>query len=223
MESSMEDIILVGFGGHARSIVDCIERGRKYRIAGFTDIGLVKEYRGYPCLGGDDVLAQYFEQGVRNAFIAVGYLGEGAVRDRLYKTLKEIGYRLPVITDDSAVIAADATLGEGTFVGKCAVVNAAASVGRMCIVNTGAIVEHEDRIGDFTHISVGTVLCGNVTVGDHCFVGANATVIQGITVGNCCVVGAGSLVHRDVPKNSRVVGARILTGHSSTSSYILEI
>ena len=28
----MEDIILVGYGGHAKSVADCIERKKEYRI-----------------------------------------------------------------------------------------------------------------------------------------------------------------------------------------------
>lgn len=34
----MEDIVLVGFGGHAKSMDDCIERDGKFHIIGYTDI-----------------------------------------------------------------------------------------------------------------------------------------------------------------------------------------
>lgn len=34
----MENILLVGYGGHAKSIADCIERQGIYKIAGYTDI-----------------------------------------------------------------------------------------------------------------------------------------------------------------------------------------
>ena len=33
----MEDIILIGYGGHARSVADCIERRHAFRIAGYTE------------------------------------------------------------------------------------------------------------------------------------------------------------------------------------------
>lgn len=33
----MEDIILVGYGGHAKSVADCIERKNEYRIIGYTE------------------------------------------------------------------------------------------------------------------------------------------------------------------------------------------
>lgn len=189
----MEDIILLGLGGHAKSVIDCIERQGKYRIAGFLD----KEergkvcYRGYEVIGNDDDLSKFYHQGIQNAFVTVGFLGRSTVRNRLYDRLKEIGYRLPVIIDPSAVVAGDVELGEGTFIGKLAMVNADAKIGSMCIINSGALIEHECRVGDFSHISVGTVLCGGVAVGKNTFVGAGSTLIQGVAVGDECIVAAG--------------------------------
>lgn len=202
----MEEIILVGFGGHAKSVVDCIESGRKFQIAGFTEMTEQPSYRGYTWLGTDDVLETYYQKGVRHAFVSVGYMGSGNVRDRLYNKLKAVGYNLPVIIDPDAVVAADAVVEEGTLIGKGAVVNSAAAVGKMCILNTGSIVEHESRIGAFTHISVNSTLCGRVSVEDHCMVGAGATVIQNITIGSHSIIGAGSVVLRNIESGETVYG-----------------
>lgn len=188
----MEDIILAGYGGHAKSMADSIERGGHFRIIGYTDMG--EHQSPYPYLGTDRVLKDYFSRGVKNAAVCVGYLGKGNVRERLFHFLKEIGFRLPVIADPSAILSENAEIGEGTFVGKGAIVNSEASVGRVCIINTAAIVEHECRIGDFSHISVGTVLCGQVSVGEAAFVGANAVVIQGQTIHPGQIVPAGMTV-----------------------------
>ena len=194
----MKDIILVGFGGHAKSVIDSIEKAEQYKIVGYTDIESNKEYRGYQYLGSDDVLQQYFDKGIKYAFISVGYMGKGDLRSILYKKVKEIGYIIPVIADVSAQIAADVQIGEGCFIGKGAIINSDAVIGKMCIINSGAIVEHDCRVGEFSHVSVGTVLCGNVKVGQSVFVGANATVIQGRAIGNNCTVGAGLVVRRDL-------------------------
>lgn len=214
----MEDIILVGFGGHAKSVVDTIEKESNYRIVGFTDPLLDREYKGYRCLGNDEVLEEYFSKGIRYAFVTLGYMGQGKNRDVLYKKLKEIGYRLPVIIDPSAVLAEDIKIDEGTFVGKNAVINAAAVVGKMCIINTGAVVEHENQIGDFTHVSVNSTLCGNVSVSEHCFIGANATVIQNIKIGSCSIVGAGSIVLRDILPGEKVYGKCVCNSGSRSQS-----
>lgn len=196
----MEDIILLGMGGHAHSVVDSIERTGRYRITGFLDTEEMvgKSYKGYPVLGTDEIMKQYYDRGVRNAFVTVGFLGHGNIREQLYKQLKAVGYTLPNIIDDTAVLAGDAEVGEGVFIGKKAVVNAGAKIGNMCIINTGAVVEHDCRVADFSHISVGSLLCGEVQVGEASFVGAGAAVIQGRKIGSRCVIGAGAVICKDM-------------------------
>ena len=204
----MEDIILIGFGGHAKVVTDTIEESGRYRIAGYIEKSSLpgESYRGYPVIGNDDDLQELYDQGIRNAFVAVGFMGASDVRRELYRRLKQIGYTLPIIVDESAVVARDATLGEGTYVGKNAVINANAAVGKMCIINTAAVVEHDGTVGEFSHLAIGSILCGNAAVGTDTFVGANATVIQGITVGSRTVIGAGTVVLGHVPDKQTVYG-----------------
>ena len=202
----MEKIILLGIGGHAHSVVDSIEGEGKYSVYGFLDMKdrEGERYREHKVVGTDDLLESYFNKGIKNAFVTVGYLGKGDIRNRLYLQLKKIGFNIPTIVDRTAVIAADVTLGEGTFVGKGAVVNSVTEIGKMCIINTSAIIEHDCKIGDFSHISVGSALCGSVQVGKESFIGANATIIQGKTIGNKCIIGAGTTIRKDVEDNYMV-------------------
>lgn len=201
---SRADIILVGYGGHAKSMADCIERGQQFHIVGYTDNEKVDA--PYPYLGTDNVLEKYFQEGVTNVAVCIGYLGKGTLREELYQKLKAIGFQFPIITDPSAIISQSAAIGEGTFAGKGAIINAEASIGKMCIINSGAIVEHECVIEDFSHIAVGTVLCGEVRVGKAAFIGANATVIQGKNILPRQIVGAGAVVVADLPDNCTAVG-----------------
>ena len=52
----MNDILLLGAGGHARSCIDVLEQERKYSIAGMIDqrTGEAHELIGYPVLGEED-------------------------------------------------------------------------------------------------------------------------------------------------------------------------
>lgn len=47
---------------------------------------------------------------------------------------------------------------------------------------------------------------GYVHIGSRCWLGANVTVLPNVTIGDNSVVGAGSVVTRDVPARSLVVG-----------------
>lgn len=185
----MKDIILVGFGGHAKSVADTIERQNEYRIIGYTDI---KDHNSiYKYLGTDDVLQEYYDKGIRYAFVGIGYLGKGQIREKIFNKLKSIGYTIPIISDPSAIISSSAIIGEGTFVGKYSVINAEAQVGKMVIINSKALIEHETRVEDFCHIAVDAVLCGQVSVGRSTFVGANATIIQCINIEENKIIPAG--------------------------------
>ncbi len=205
---ALEEIILIGFGGHAKVVTDTIEQSGIYRIVGYIEKNEIAErdYRGYHVIGNDDDLQELYDRGIRNAFVTVGFMGRSDVRRRLYERLKKIGYTLPTIVDKSAVLAKDVNIGEGVYVGKNAVVNANTTIGKMSIINTAAIVEHDSVIGEFSHLAIGAVACGNVTIDANTFIGSNATIIQGTGVGNDVIVGAGTVVLSDVSDKQTVYG-----------------
>ncbi len=204
----MEDILLIGFGGHCKSIIDSIENRGIYNIYGIIDIKekIGQGYKGYKVLGTDDNLQEFYNKGIKNVFICIGYIGNSNVRNKLYKIVKNIGFKLPNIIDKTAIIANNVDLGEGIFIGKRAVLNSNVKICNMSIINTGAIVEHESYIGEFSHISIGSILCGNVKVEENVFIGANSTIIQGINVGENTIIGAGSIVLKNIIPNSKLYG-----------------
>ena len=190
----MEKILLVGYGGHAKSIADSIERQKKYCIAGYTDFD--KHDSKYSYLGSDDNLIDIYNSGIRNAIIGIGYIGKEKNREKIAEKLINIGFGLPAIVDPSAIISPTAIIGEGTFIGKNAIINTEAKVGRFCIINTSAIIEHECFVDDFSHIAVASILCGQVCVGRGAFIGANATIIQNQCIEPYEIVPAGETVRK---------------------------
>jgi sugar O-acyltransferase (sialic acid O-acetyltransferase NeuD family) len=201
----MIDAVLIGGGGHAKSVADAVKRAGIYNIIGIVSREK-EDWDEYPWLGNDDELQKIYDSGVKNAIFGIGYLGKGDVRRRVYDNLVKIGFELPAIIDPSAVISEDTEIGTATFIGKGCIVNKEAKIGKATIINTGAIIEHECRIGDFTHIAVGARICGDVEIGEDVFIGAGATVIQCIKVGNKTAVGAGAAVVYDVPERCVAVG-----------------
>lgn len=205
----MKKIVLIGSGGHAKSIVDTIERLEDLQIEGFIDYKEDVLYRGYQIIGSDDDLSCVYQKGIRNAFICVGFLGQSNLRNSIYEKIKANYFELPSIIDPSCILAKDVCIGEGSFVGKHAIINSASSVGKMCIVNSNAVIEHDCTIDDFSHISVSATICGGVKIGYNTMIGANATVIQGVKIGNNAIVGAGTTVLKDIGDNEIYYGNKI--------------
>jgi len=172
----MNEIILIGGGGHCSSVIDVIEQEGNYTIAGIVDkkelIG--QEVLGYKVIGCDDDLEELFLK-YKYALVTVGQIKSNTLRVKLFTILKKIGYALPVIVSPLAYVSKHAKVEEGTVVLHDALVNVNATVGVNCIVNSKALIEHDAIIGEHCHISTATVINGGVVVNANSFVGSNAT------------------------------------------------
>lgn len=178
-----EKILLIGGGGHCRSVIDVIELEDKYEIAGIIDkrelIG--QEVLGYTILAGDDDLNELFKK-YKYAVVTVGHIRSNELRVKLFNLLKTIGYHIPIITSPLAYVSKHSTIGEGSVIMHHALVNASAKVGENCIINTKALIEHDAFIEDNCHISTATVINGGVVVKQNSFVGSNVTTKEYIEV-----------------------------------------
>ena len=187
------EIILIGGGGHCRSVIDVIELENKYKIAGIVDkkelIG--QDVLGYKVIGCDDDLAELFKR-YKLAIVTVGQIQSNTLRVKLFTLLKDIGYNLPTIISPLAYISKHATIKEGSVIMHHALVNANAKVGRNCIINTKALIEHDAVVEDNSHISTGAIINGGVVVKESSFVGSNATSKEYIEIDG--FIKAGSVV-----------------------------
>lgn len=119
----MEKIVVLVNGGHAKSLIDVIERENKYEISRVVINENAVYVKRYSIIGNDNDLDRLFHSGIENAGVGIGFLGKSDLREKIYMRLKEIGYRLPVIRDPSAVIAKLVQIGEGSFIAKGAIIN----------------------------------------------------------------------------------------------------
>lgn len=202
----MEKIVLIGAGGHCKSVLDSLLELKTYEVVGITDIRDNFEIMGVNIIGSDDILEKLFKSGVSNAFISLGSIGETSIRRKIYCNLKRIGFTLPKIVDKTAIISKYATLEEGVFIGKGAIINAYSYIGSNSIINSGSIVEHDCRIGEFVHIAPGATMSGGVIIGDDSHIGTGASIIQGVSIGKNSIIGAGSVIVKNIEDNCKVYG-----------------
>jgi UDP-perosamine 4-acetyltransferase len=199
--------ILIGAGGHAKVLVDCLRR-QGVRVLGFVERNAGLHGRtvcGLPVLGGDAALARHAGRGTW-LVNAVGSTGTLARRKAVFESLKRAGHAFLTVVHPSAVLGDGVTLSEGAQIMAGVVVQPDAVIGANSIINTGARIDHDCAIGAHTHVAPGCVLSGNVRVGDETQLGTGAAVIQGVTIGSRCLVAAGAVVVRNVPDGARVAG-----------------
>jgi len=201
----MDEIILIGAGGHARACIDVIELSGEFKIAGLIEKNesIVQKNLGYPVIGKDDDL-QNLRKKYKNAIITIGQIKFPEPRNKLYKLLREMDFKLPVIISPRAYVSKNTQIGEGTMVMHGAIVNANAVIGSNCIINNKVLIEHDASIGNNCHIATGAIINGKVTVGKESFVGSGVVTKQSISIGNNCVIGAGIIVKSDLKSNQTI-------------------
>lgn len=203
--SDRRGIFVFGASGHAKVVVDAIERSGRDRVVLLCDDAPEKhgtQMMGYTVVGRDELLARHAE-----AKAGIVGIGENRIRHRVASWLVDHGYALTSVVHPAATIGRDVEIGGGTVIMAGCVVNTGARLGRNVIVNTGATIDHDCEIGDGVHIGPGSHLCGHVAVGAGTLVGAGTTIVPSIRIGAGVVVGAGSTVLSDVPDEARVGGS----------------
>jgi len=201
-------LILIGGGGHGKVVADAIKCSGKFDIHGIIDPALKKgdTVLGIEVLGGDEILKDIYDNGIKYAFIGIGSIGDCSVREKVYTNLKDIGFELPVITHPSSVIAKDVRIDEGTFIAAGSVINPGTVIGKNVIVNTSTSIDHDCKIGDFVHIAPGVTLSGGVKVGYSVHIGTGTNVIQCITIGKRAFIPAGETAIKNVADNEKYSG-----------------
>ena len=191
----MKPLLLIGCGGHARSLIELIESAAEWHIQGLVglreQVGL--RVLGYPVIGCDDDLS-VLQRECPSAVLAIGQIPDSTPRVRLAKHLNHLGFQFPVLMSPHAVVSRYAQLGPGTTVAHGVIVNAGAVVGDHCIINSRALVEHDVQIGHHCHVSTGVLINGGVQIGSDSFIGSGAMIREGLTLPPLTVIGAGKRV-----------------------------
>ena len=191
----MKDIILIGGGGHCKSVIDVIEQEGKFKIVGIVDKPelLDSKVLGYSVIGNDSDLSSLVKK-YQCALITVGQIKSPDLRIKLFSLANKVGFFLPSIISPRAYVSKHAVVGKGTIVMHDVLINTNAKIGDNCIINTKSIVEHSSNIGDHCHISTNAVINGDVVVGSGSFIGSGAVTKEGIRINDNFFAKAGSII-----------------------------
>lgn len=197
------NVILFGYSGHAKVVIDCLESHNHLVESYFDKHESSHNAHGLNYLGFEqdvDLLALASDCDV---FPAVG---DNQLRSKIVQLIKKHQLKQTRAIHNTAFLSNYSTVGLSSMIGPMAVVNSGVTIGEGAIVNSNATVEHDCIIGDFVHVAPGSTLAGNVFVGDFSFIGAGAVIKQGVRIGSNVVIGAGSVVLKDIPDNETWAG-----------------
>jgi len=191
----MKEILLIGDGGHSRSVIDVIEQEDQFRIAGIvgTAKSIGSDVLGYKVIG-DNSDIESFSKKYNYAIIAIGQIRSPKDRIKLFNLLLKSGFSLPCIVSPRAYVSNHAHIGKGTIIMHDAIVNANARIGDNCIINSKALIEHDSIIHNHCHISTHATINGDVIVGEGSFIGSGAITNNSTVIHKNSFIKAGSVV-----------------------------
>ena len=220
----MLNIIVIGSSGHAKVVIDSIEKENKYEIIGlldrFKDVG--SSSFGYKIIGKEEDLPNLIKlYKIEGGFIAIG---DNFIRYTVYNKISQNipQFNFIKVIHPSAQIARDVVIGKGTVILANTTISSEATVGNFCIINNNSSLDHDSKMLDYSSLAPGSSIGGNAKIGLFTAVSLGAKVIHGITIGDHTIIGSGSTVVKNIPKYVVAYGtpAKVIRGRFSGEKYL---
>ena len=176
-------IILVGGGGHCKSVIDVLVDSQEFKIIGILDMKdkLGSNLLGFPIIGTDEDIPKLIIK-YKNFHITIGHILSNVKRVNIYQRIELLGGSFPIIKAYDAHISKYAFINPGTFIGHKAVINAGAKIGCNCIINTGAVIEHDSIVENHSHISTCVTVNADCQVGEGSFLSSHVVINRGVKI-----------------------------------------
>ena len=141
-------LLVFGASGHAKVVLDAIERIGTYGVAALVHNGEAPspDVFGYPVVRDDENLSSVLEdRGVTAAVVAIG---DNWRRHEVARSVRERfpSLAFPAVVHPGAHVARGVTIGMGAVLLAGVVVNSDAAVGEFCLLNTNASLDHDSRM-----------------------------------------------------------------------------
>lgn len=201
-------MLIVGAKGFAKEVLEvCHQSKSDYNLVFFDDVNADAPdllYNQFSVLKSMEAVVHYFKT-VDTAF-TIG-IGNPLLRKKLADKFEAMGgIYTSTISPLAHIGHFGNTIGLGSNIMTGTVITNDVTIGSGVLINLNCTVGHDSILGDFVELSPGVHVSGNCSIGAYSNIGTNATILPKVTIGENVIVGAGSVVTKDVPANSLVVG-----------------
>jgi sugar O-acyltransferase (sialic acid O-acetyltransferase NeuD family) len=201
-------MLIVGAKGFAKEVLEVLHQLNQLENVVFYDD--VNEdiddvlYNKFAVLKSIEQAQTFFKE--TDTRFTIG-IGNPILRKKLYDKFTKIGGKFEsTISTKASIGSYDVSIGKGTNILSGAILSNSTKIGKGCIIYYNSIITHDCNIGDFVEISPSATILGRVIIDSFTQIGANVTILPNLNIGKNVIVGAGSVVTKDIPDNSLVLG-----------------
>lgn len=176
----MKRLLIVGAGGHGRSVAEAALAAGQYELVGFVDDAApgLRQVWEWPVFGATADLANCSQ----HADAVIVAIGNNRLREELHERLEAAGFELATIVHPKGIVSPRAVIGAGSAIMAGAIVGTEAQLGAGVIVNCAAVVDHHCRVEDFGHLGVNAGMAGGSVLGRGAWMQAGSVLGYGVVV-----------------------------------------
>jgi sugar O-acyltransferase (sialic acid O-acetyltransferase NeuD family) len=176
----MKKLLIVGAGGHGRSVAELVQLKNEFELVGFIDDSWPqhKSVWSYSIHGRVSELSQYHSI----ADWVIVAIGNNKLRGELINKFVETEFNLATVIHPMAMVSPSADIGAGTAIMAGAIIGTESKLGLGVIINSGANVDHHCVIADFGHLGVNACMAGGSSLGEAAWLQAGGALGYGVVV-----------------------------------------
>ena len=214
----MKKIIIIGGYGNgtvaASTIVDINKTKKQWEILGFLNDFEKESINNFPVLGKVDftTIKEYLK------FEDIFFFYTLISVKLNYKFLHKLqGLNIPrnrfaTIIHPTAVVSEFAQIGYGVSIQPFVSVGPNVTIGDHVQIYAQSLIGHNSTLDNYSYVANNACIGANVHLKEGAYLGTNCSTLESVTIGKWGLVGIGSVVIKDVPDYTKVVGnpARII-------------
>lgn len=154
------------------------------------------EFEGLPVVPFEEV-EEKFDPGQHCFFAPMSPKKMNRLRESVYRSIQEKGYRLISYVSSKATVFAREEIGENCFILEDNTIQPFTTIGNNVVLWSGNHIGHHSVIQDHVLFTSHVVLSGHCVVEPFSFFGVNSTVRDGLKIAEGSLIGMGACVTRD--------------------------
>jgi len=208
----MKKIIIIGGIGNGTVALSTIEDinqvSSQWEILGFFNDFETGDINGYPVIGKVD--SESATEYLANKDVYFLYtLISTKLNHKSIQKLHKLNFpneRFATIIHPTAIISKFARIGHGVSIQPFVSVGPNVTIGNHVQIYAQSLVGHNSTLDDYSYIANNACIGASVHLKAGAYLGTNCSTLENITIGEWALVGIGSVVIKDVPDFSKVVG-----------------
>lgn len=209
-------LIIIGLGETAELAFEYFTYDSKYEIVAFCVSAEFKNkdtFFNLPVVILED-LDKSFNPNEYECFVAMAGAHLNRDRTKIYKQVKEKGYKCASYLSSKCFKWHNVKIGENCFILEDNTLQPFTQVGNNVVMWSGNHLGHRSIIKDNCFITSHIVISGFCEIGENCYIGVNAAIADNVSIEKDCFITMGAVVNKNVKENS------ICTGNPATISKV---